>query len=641
LVSPTLDARFGIAKSGPVRTAFVFMLIASLMASTLTILGSSARVSAQDVTDSIAAFVPETSLLYADFELDQSSAQWTLATELVERSGVPDLLSTEDREETDQGLQELGQTFDGQGALVLTRFPVDAATIENLTDSAAGVATDPAALMEGDVPEGWAAIFQPSDAEALYDAVLDMSSQDADAETEEIEYNGYTIVVLNPADEFSTGTAVALVDDIVAVATVPEDIEPIIDTVNGDTAPLANNENFTNLRGRFEAEVLAFGYVNGPSILAEVEALDSDALSQVPEEFIASLNAFSGFAFWADEPGFRLDILAVPAEGTELPEAETLDPSFASQVPADSLVYAGGMNLGENAGLQYLALIFAQETVGVEPGATPVATQSPEDYANEVFAQAESVVGFNIKTDFLDQMQGEWGFGLTVQNVTESSADIDAVFVSETADAATVTDVTDKITAIVSSEGDESFEISSREVAGSSVTVIDLSESGFPFVLEYGVVNDQFLVGINGGIDDFVNGPDEPLSESENFTATMGQLPETFNAISYVNLEQVLPMIDTAIAATSSSGTLVDADPACEEFETQEEAQAAFDADQFENFALDQDYDGAACEDHFAPASPEASPESAASSLNLLSFGSVSFQNDGTSGTSIILLIGE
>lgn len=618
----------------------VAVLTFSMFATALMLLASPTGVTAQDETSGIAQFVPDTSLLYAEVELDQSSSQWALAAELVERSGVPDLLPMEDLAKTEEGLEELGQTFDGQVAIALTSFPETGETVDTLTESAAGVATDPTALAEGDVPEGWAAIFQPSDPQALYDTILGTTSDDAGA-TEEVEYNGYTIVVTPAADEYSTGTAVALIDDIVAIASVPEDIEPIIDTVTGDSPPLAEAENFSSLRGQFEAEVLSFGYINGPAILAGAEELDPEALSQVPEDLTASLNAYSAFAFWADDPGFRLDILANPAEGSDLPQAENLDPTFAEQVSADSLLYAGGMNLGENASLQYAALLFAQELVGVEAGATPVATQSPEDYADEVFAEAESVIGFNIKTDFLDQMTGQWGFGLTVQNVTASSADIDAVFVSETNDAASVTDVTDKITAIISSQADDSFEISSREVAGSSVTVVDLSESGFPLVLEYGVVNDQFMVGINGGIDDFVSGPEAPLSESDNFTATMDQLPDTYNAVSYVNLEQALPLIDTAIEASSSASTVVDADPACEEYATQEDAQAAFDDDEFENFALDQDYDGVACEDFFAPATPEASPVATASSLNLLSIGSVTFQNDGASGTSIILLIGE
>ncbi|MBA2248418.1 MAG: DUF3352 domain-containing protein, partial [Chloroflexia bacterium] len=329
-----------------------------------------------------------------------------------------------------------------------------------------------------------------------------------------------------------------------------------------------------------------------------------------------------------------------PADGAALPVAETLDPTFAANVPADSLVYAGGMNLGANPSLQYLALLFAEGIAGVDSEATPIATPNPEDYADGVFAEAEGLLGFNIKTDFLDQMEGEWGLGLTVADVTGSSATVDAVFVSETGDATAVADVTDKITAIVSSQGDDTFEVSSREIAGSSVTVVDLGETGFPIVIEYGVVNDQFMVGINEGIDDFVNGPEAPLSESAIFTATMEQLPETFTSVAFVNVEQALPLLDLAASGAMGSD-VTDADPACEAYATQEEAQAAFDEDQFENFALDQDFDGTACEDYFAAATPEASPAPTVSSLNILSIGSVSFQEGDSSGTSVIVLIGE
>lgn len=628
-----------LSSGGPARAILSALIALGMLTVSLTAIAWPAGIAAQGAEAGLAAFAPDTSLLYAELELDQSSAQWQLADELVERSGASDLLPMDDMRDTEAGLAELGETFDGQAALVLTTFPDTGATIDTVTDSAAGVATDPAALAEGDIPEGFAVIFKPSDPQALFDSIVELSAEDA-GETEEVEYNGYTIRVTSPADEAAAGSAFALVDEIVVASTVAEDVEAIIDVVAGDTAPLADSGSFSSLRGQFESDDLAFGYINGPALLAGAEEQDPEGLAEVPEELLASVNAYSAFAFRADEAGFRLDILANPADGSVLPEADTLDPTFAERVSADSLVYAGGMNLGANASLQYLALLFAEGLVGIDAEATPIATPNPEEYADGVFAQAESVLGFNIKTDFLDQMAGEWGMGLTVANITDSSADVDVVFVSETADATSVADVTDKITAIISSQGEDSFEISSREVAGSSVTVVDLGDAGFPLAIEYGVVDDQFMVGINDGIDDFVNGPEAPLSESENFTATMDQLPETFTSVSYVNLEEALPLIDLAVSGAMGSD-VVDADPACEDYDTQEEAQAAFDEDQFENFALDQDFDGAACEDHFAPATPEASPAPTASSLNLLSIGSVTFQNEGASGTSVIILIGE
>lgn len=620
--------------------AIVSVLIAlGLLTMSVSAIAWPGGAAAQEAEASIAAFAPDTSLLFAELELDQGSDQWALAAELVERAGATDLLPMDDLRETEEALAELGATFDGQAGIVLTTFPDTGATIDNVTESAAGVATDPEALAGGDIPEGFAVIFQPTDPQALYDAIVEMSAEDA-GETEEVEYNGYTIRVTSPADDSSTGTAIALVEEIVVASIFVEDVESIIDVVAGDTPALADTETFSGLRGQFDSEVLAFGYINGPALLKGAREQDPEGLAEVPDELLDSLNANSAFAFRADQPGFRLDIRATPADGAALPVAETLDPTFAANVPADSLVYAGGMNLGADPNLQYLALLFAEGIAGVDSEATPIATPNPEDYADGVFAEAEGLLGFNIKTDFLDQMEGEWGLGLTVADVTGSSADVDAVFVSETGDATSVADVTDKITAIVSSEEDDTFEVSSREIAGSSVTIVDLGETGFPIVIEYGVVNDQFMVGINDGIDDFVNGPESPLSESATFTATMEQLPETFTSVAFVNLEQALPLLDLAVSGAMGSD-VIDADPACEAYATREEAQAAFDEDQFENFALDQDFDGTACEDHFAAATPEASPAPTVSSLNVLSIGSVSFQEGESSGTSVIMLIGE
>ena len=60
------------------------------------------------------------------------------------------------------------------------------------------------------------------------------------------------------------------------------------------------------------------------------------------------------------------------------------------------------------------------------------------------------------------------------------------------------------------------------------------------------------------------------------------------------------------IGVSGSMGSSTDADPSCGEYATQADAQAAYDEDQFENYQLDQDFDGEACEDFFG--APAASP---------------------------------
>lgn len=622
-----------------------FLALSLLVANLAPIIDSS-RASAQDAAAGTADYAPETSLLYANVELDQDSSQWGLAAELIERSGVTELVPHQELAELEEGLAQVGEVFNGEAGLVLATLPETGDfTVGSIGNDASGIATDPEAVSEGDVPEGWSIVIQPSDAQALYDMLTDTvlaSDSNGSAPTpDSIEYEGYTIEFVEPVDEFGTGSAIALVDDVVVISTRVDDIEPIIDTATGTVAPLSELDEYADLRGRYEADVLSFGFINGPAILTGVESQDPEALAQVPEDLLASLNAFSSFAFWADDPGFRLDTLAVPAEGQALPEVETLDPAFPDAIDGNSLFYAAGTNLGQNPAINALALAFAQELVGMNAGATPVAAQDPEAYADEVFAEAEATLGFNIKSDFLDHMVGEWGIAVSAENILSPEPVVNGIFASNVDDATAVGDVVNKVTAIAESSGDEEIEISSRELDGSSITTIDVSDAGFPLVIEFGVVGDQFLIGVNEGIDSFVSGPDTALADNETFQATLGALPADFSAVSFVNLELIVPLVEETVAATTTTN-MPDADPACEEFATQEEAQAAYDADNFENFALDQDFDGTACEDFFADASatPEATP-ALSDSINVLSIGTVMFQADGASGTSTIILIGE
>lgn len=620
-------------------------LVLSLLAASLVTLTPSNPAFAQDAAGGTAAYAPETSLLYANLELDQDSSQWDLAAELTERAGVTDLIPHQDLAEIEDGLAEIGEVADGEAGLILATLPESGDfSIDSVGSDASAIATDPQAVTEGDVPEGWSIVIRTSDPQALYDTLRDsvLGADDGEsAAPDSVDYEGYTIEFVESMDEFGTGSAIALIDDVVVISTRPDDIEPIIDTATGAVAPLSELATYADLRERLADEVLSFGFINGPEILSGVEAQDPEALAGVPEELIASLNAYSAFAFWADQPGFRLDTLALPAEGQELPQAETFDPAFPDSIDGDSLLYAGSTNLGQNPAINALALAFAQELVGMDAGATPVTTPDPEAYADEVFAEAEETLGFNIKSDFLDHMVGEWGVSLSAREILSPEPVINGIFASNVDDATAVGDVVNKLTAIAEAGSGEDFEISSREVNGSSVTTIDVSAAGLPLVIEFGVVGDQFLIGVNEGIDSFVNGPDSSLADNQTFQATLDALPADFSSVSFVNLELLVPLVEDTLAATTSTN-VPDADPACEAFATQEEAQAAYDADSFENFALDQNFDGTACEDFFADdaATPEATP-AVADSINVLSIGTVMFQADGVSGSSTIILIEE
>lgn len=592
-------------------------------------------------TSGVAAYIPSTALVSAEFELDPESAQVTLGAELLDRANLEALLQEEDEEGLEQGLTALSLVASGEAAVFLAELPLEEnVTLEDLTSDSSDIVADPESALGGDVPQGWAVVLTPDDAESAIDLYSGLVFGDDAASVEESEYNGYTILSRPAADEFSEGAAIAQVDDAIAIATVPEDIEAVIDVATGDTESLADNDAYNEVRDALEEEVLNFGFVNGPALLEALVAQDPAATAALTEDVMASFGAHQGFVFWADDPGFRLDTIAIPAEGEEIPAVEAFEPSFTGNVPDSSLLYIGGANLGENTSVNALALLIAQSAIGEDAftaAATPVA--DPEAYAEEVFEEAEGLIGFNLKTELLDQLVGEWAMAGEVAELTSLEPDINAVFVTELDDDAVVADVVSNITNMIASQEDETISVSSRQVDGSDVTVIDLSEGGTPLVLEYGVVDGSLLIGINQGIDDFVDGPSSPLADSETFQDTFAELPSEVTSIAYIDVQGVLPLVEEAIALSSSS-SLLDNDPACGEYDSQEEAQAAYDEDDFENFNLDLDWDGVACEDYFTTATPEAA-STGVSDINVLSVGSVTFNDGDTMGSSTLIMIGE
>jgi hypothetical protein len=618
------------------------LLVASFFATTIAMSGVS-RASAQ-IDSALSDVVPAESVLYTEIELDQTSEQWATTYELLDRAGLSNLA----QDQVGMSPEQVGQMaetfqFTGKAAMVFTSpeaFTTEA--IDDFSNEAADMTADPSEIGSSDVPEGFVVVFQPEDPQALYEQFQTMVAEEAETAgvtAETVVYNGTTIDFWTANDGTTEPTATALINDTVVLAVRPDDIEPIIDTVNGDVEALSANTNFTTILGAFDGPSLNFGYMNGDVIADQAAAEDPEVAV-----FTKNFSAYVGWNVFADEQGFHFDTVTVPAEGAELGTATAFDPTFAEKFPADSLLFMNGSNL---AGTGIFDLFgFALQASFAETDSTidvtPVATPTVDD----VYAQLEAQLGFNLKTDLFDQLDGEFGVALNVDQIMSDEPVTDFVFVSEVADETTVSDVTSKITFIVNSAMEGEATLSEREVTGGTVTSIALDASttgGFPVTLEYGVVGGELLIGVNNGIDSYLDGASAPLAEDATFQQTMAALPqEDIVGIQYLNLQKLLPIIEDAATSMSGSTATLDNDVACGDYATQEEAQTAYDADTTGLWNLDLDYDGQACEDFFdMGATAEASPVSYTEQLNLLSIGTVSYTDGDMYRSSTILLIGE
>lgn len=636
-------------------------LISALLLSMVATVALGARpnvVGAQDLALSTASISPDSTLLYAALTLDSESDQLEQAQDLLDRAGLGDLLDSAfaDAESSgDMDPSDVEPFLGGEIAIVVTDLAIAGAIAQSdAVSEVAGDALESTPDMEEPEVAGAAVIIRADDTEAAYEKAEELLEESADEDrssVEETDYEGVTIEAVVDDEEPTEGMAIAMVDDFVVVSSTATDIEPFIDVSNGDTDSLTTVEAFDDLQDELNDEFLLFAFIDGPTLKEAVLAdADFDALAGLAEESLAAFDAYTGLVVWADDPGFRLDSLSVPSEDAADYEGPgNYDVTLDEQVPDDTLIFADGMDLGSNGGLDVAALLIAQDINGEEAGSAPPEGMDPEEYADQQFEQAEQELGFNLQTDFVDQFVGEYALAVTIPDIATLMAPdgLFAIFVSGVEDPSTLADSIDALTPLLTEGMSETTTVDSRDIDGSEVTVISDDSTGFPIEAEYGVVDDQFFIGFGQSIDTFVEGPAAPLSEDAVYQQVMELLPEDNAGVVYVNLGQAIALAQTlfGFAASSDSGSIEDASPDCAEFTSQEDAQSAYDDDP-SLFDLDQDFDGEACEDFFTTgaSSPE-TEEVQFQDLDLSAIqalGMVNFvEDDDVRGTSLIIYIAE
>jgi hypothetical protein len=298
-----------------------------------------------------------------------------------------------------------------------------------------------------------------------------------------------------------------------------------------------------------------------------------------------------------------METVTIGAEGAEIePGADPFESELLSRTPADALFFLSASGLGETGALQNLGALGISLAFGQFGSvATPAAGETGEEFVDRQFEELAALLGFNLKTDLLDQLTGE--YGAWVRANAETAA-VEALLASGVGDAGVVVNALDQLGLLVQGAGGGATTVSTRTVDGSTVNVVETGPGG-PSV-EYGVVGDRLLIGVGGGIDSDAAGG-ESLADAALFRSVMAELPEERNGTIFVDLTQVIPLTEGLAAATEEGAAgdeaaIEDAAENCADYATQAEAQAAYDANDEGTFDLDQDFDGVVCEDFFGTA---------------------------------------
>ena len=520
-----------------------------------------------------ASVVPEDAPFYLAATLDRDSGQWQLAEDLIRRAGLGDLLDQAVEETASEmtpvEAQDLDTLLTGEVALVV-------ADLDLITD-AAGMALEPddastSSSTDSTTPAGFAVVFAPADPDAAETLATDSLAEEAAArgvEVEEIDEDGATVVVA-PGDEFEEGAALARLGDILVFSATTLDISPFIEVFAGNETALAERDAFLEVRDALPNDFLVYGYANGTQLRMDIEEALASATEaglgpaelQMIEQSLAGLDTFSGFTVWADDPGFRFDTIAIPADGADLPPVPAnFDATLPERVPGDTVLLVNSYDLGATLGpqLDLMASILAQ--VAEEDPTFPVSfppAATEEERAGAVWEFVTRFLAFNPRTDLVGQLVEEWGLALSVR--PEDPTYVSGVFVSGVEDEIRVNDAVTKLAVwfnllavglLSTVEGGEEILLgpdpvgaSTEEVEGALTQIIQIPipELDATIRMQWGVLDGEFVFGFGDGFGEYTAGPDGALSDNPRYQATMAELPAEHFATAYVDLGRLIEL---------------------------------------------------------------------------------------------------
>ena len=565
-----------------------------------------AAAQATSVSFSTAEAAPADSIAYLVMTLDDQSEQWRLADGLLDRAGLGKALDQEVenelRDSTGQDIPldaflggEVGIVVSPTVLKTLAQESTGAADLESMLG---GMETpSPEAGSTANEAQGIALALDARAPDTAWTGIRD--SVLGEDQHEESTYEGSDILYAPPATSDDQGMAAARAGDLILIATTPDDLHPLIDTAAGRTDSITSVPEFTAVRDKLPDDFLMFLFTNS----IDMSDANFGPLATFADQF--STKSVSGLTIAADEPGFRMESVTMAAEGETLPAgADNFESDLVTKAPVDSLLFVSAADLGATGVLDAIGATVISLAMGMgNPDATPDPNTSSKDYIAQQYKAAESLIGINLQTDLFQQLSGEYGGWLSA---SPDAQEVSGVFASGVKDAETVTNALQQLSFLIQGASGSESPLTTREVGGGQVYVIDLGD-GAGSTLEFGVVNDYLVVGKGDAVERLVEGPADSLAENTQFQAVMDTLPVEHNRITYIDLAQAIPLMEVASQESGDMGfgatdQIQDASESCGNYETQEEAQAAYDAAESGTFDLDQDFDGQVCEDYFGSA---------------------------------------
>jgi hypothetical protein len=497
---------------------------------------------------SVSTIMPADVVLYGETRLDPTSDQYVKFDAVLQRLGSESSLSDAIAEEgelignvpidltnAEVGIGLLPDAFapesDSMGEL--PSLDSDPSEIESSIEDVASTAGT----------QGTIVVVKPESTDATESALAE--SPDVDQQT----YEGVTYYVSNDAQDMGV---FAVIDDFVAAATSEDEMHSVIDASLDPTTSLGSLDRFQAASGLLPDERVAFAYSNVSALID----MAADATPQYRDFVLDLTKAFdgdSGLAVVALDNGLRFDLVNVAEAGAVQPLGSASDLTFASQVPADTAIMANGHGLGQSVALKGMVFLLSaglsDALSGTFQNEDPAATPVPVT-VNDTYDLLAMFFGFNLKTQLLDQLTGTYGFAAWNLDAQDPSQ-INAVVTSDVNDPIAVEDVVGTITNLIQVAAQGQVSVTSRDVGDNSINNVTFPVDGGEMSVDFGVVGDQFMVGIGDGVDTVSTPQTDSLADSAIYQTAMAELPTEYQAAYFINI----PVLQAASNSADMSGS--------------------------------------------------------------------------------------
>lgn len=561
----------------PARFSRVAMAIALLLSLCAGLVQTASVAVAQTAsTHDLAKAAPSDALLYVDISLDTTTAQWQQATKIIDALGGSSSVKSAESTAAAEGLEG------GQAALVVTNISSVSGAASDVSSAVGGSGSGPAgsgvasilkdatsgtptASGEQAAGQGFALIVKPTDMTKAWASLKESVAKSANGATPtETTYKGIAISTYE-ATNGGTTASIAQVGDNIVWAESPTDAQTIIDVNKGDKQPLSSVANFSKGAGALPGTGLAFGFLSGQSLASQVtNAADSSSssVSSITGPLGDAIGKLVGadhdtaFEISAKDNGIGIETVELPI-GSGASASTTKAPAkldAASKMPADSLLFVNGNDLGKSAVMEALGLALVSILSNVSGGgATPVATPSAED----MFAQTAGFLGFNMQKDFLDQLTGQYALALWTNGSSTSS--VNAVLASDAANPAALQVSVSGLGFLIQAMGQGRASVKTVTVGSDALSEVTLGSGSSATKIDFGVASKQFILGVNDGATTYLSGVSSSLADSSAYKAAFAGLPSTdLTGVTYVNVAGLDQMSSSAtssiLGATPAAG---------------------------------------------------------------------------------------